>query len=308
MEVPTEADWRSDPDDPDLINLDAAWAYKNFRGKTFDEAVRLFEDNALHYQEDLSYMPGRVFGFYLRAFIAYLISDAARDDADAASCFFSLIRFKAEHDRAKIVPLWAEIEPVLRVLAEHQDDFGAEWKIYGSFRTRFHEIVGYGFETSFDTAAPEIVPATVTLLDMAYYSKPARALGGCIAGLPSIGLRRHRGRVTQGGHHSDLRNAVSLGGGKHPEFGNIPDWLRYDRPALTLRFEFEGEAIANVMFMPPIGSSGVPPEVEKFLSPETLERLRWLHAPLAPNPPDTPGPPGSFLTALERFGQLFRPD
>ena len=146
MEIPTEADWRSDSVDPDLINLDAAWAYKNFHGKTFDEAVRLFEDNALHYQEDLSYMPSRVFGFYLKAFIAYLMSDAARDDADAASCFFSLIRFKAEHDRARIIPLWAEIEPILKVFAKRQDDLGADWAAYGSFRSRIRQIVAFGFE------------------------------------------------------------------------------------------------------------------------------------------------------------------
>ena len=41
-------------------------------------------------------MPSRVFGYYLKAYIAYLMSDAAKDDSpDGASCFLSLIDYKS---------------------------------------------------------------------------------------------------------------------------------------------------------------------------------------------------------------------
>jgi hypothetical protein len=137
MEIPTAEDWQFEEQPPDL---DEAWAYKNFYGKTFEEAVRLFEENAFHYQEDLYYMPGRVFGFYLKAFIAYLMSDAARGECDAASSFIHLIRSKAKNRRDDIIPLWPEIEPALRRLAEHQADYGADREVYGSFRKRVGEI------------------------------------------------------------------------------------------------------------------------------------------------------------------------
>ncbi len=149
MGIPGKAEWQA----LNHANLDEAWAYKDFYGKTFDEAVRLFEENAIHYQEDLTYMPGPVFGFYLRAYIAYLISDAAQGDPDGASCFVHLILFQAEHDRSLLVPLWSEIELALKHIVEHQNDYGADRSIYGNFRTKARRLARYGFVISFDAEA-----------------------------------------------------------------------------------------------------------------------------------------------------------
>jgi len=62
MDIPTEDDWRSEPWD-----LDVEYAYSNFHGKTMAEAIQLFEENALRHEEDVLFMPSRVFGYYLRA-------------------------------------------------------------------------------------------------------------------------------------------------------------------------------------------------------------------------------------------------
>ena len=46
MNIPSEADWRSEP-----WNIDTPYAYKNFFGKTLAEGFNLFVENALRYQE-----------------------------------------------------------------------------------------------------------------------------------------------------------------------------------------------------------------------------------------------------------------
>ncbi|WP_435006786.1 hypothetical protein P12x_004263 [Tundrisphaera lichenicola] len=276
MEIPTEADWQFHPDD-----LDAACAYKNFHGKSFDEAVRMFGDNTLSHQEDLMYMPAGVFGFYLKAYIAYFLSNPTEVGPDAPSGFVSLIRFKAEHDSEMIRPLWSEIEPVLEYLAGHQDEFDANWEVYGCFRSEIHEMADFGFETTFDSSAPEIVPDSVTLSEMAYSNKTVR--------WPvALQIFHHSGidQLNAGSRKEDILRTFgkpdAIGGGDHPQFGLIPEWVRYHRPLGTLRFEFEGTAITSVTFMPPMGSSGIPPEIEAFLDPQVRNRLSWFLAPLPP--------------------------
>lgn len=131
LTVPTLEDWHSEPWD-----LDIPYAFKHFNGKTVEEAVRLFEENALCHQEDLMFMPSRVFGYYLRAYLAYLLSSASASDSDGASCFIGLIEHKLQWKPADIRPLWPEIRPVLERLAAHQPFFDADPEIYGSFQQR----------------------------------------------------------------------------------------------------------------------------------------------------------------------------
>jgi hypothetical protein len=129
--VPTLEDWHSEPWD-----LDIPYAFKHFNGKTIEESVPLFEENALCYQEDLMFMPSRVFGYYLRAYMAYLLSSASANDSDGASCFIGLIEHKLPWKPADIRPLWPEIRSVLERLAANQQFFEADSEIYGSFQQR----------------------------------------------------------------------------------------------------------------------------------------------------------------------------
>jgi hypothetical protein len=250
MNIPNEEDWRSEP-----WGLDEASAYKNFHGKTLDEAIRLFEINALYYQEDLTYMPSRVFAYYLDAYIAFLMSDDAKGHSDAASCFITLIDHKSETQRDVIVSSWQRIEPVLRMLAEHQDDFDAEWVIYGSFRERIDKIVRRSFETSFDTRVPEVVPECVTSREMALYSDRTLPWPVAVQVLWNSGFSE----VDATFRKEDILRVFgppdNAGGGEHPTYGLIPDWIHYRLPDCLLRFEFDGESISGVTFMPHVDSS-----------------------------------------------------
>lgn len=242
MSIPTEDDWRSEP-----WGIDTPWAYKNFHGKTSEEAIQLFEENAFLYQEDVWYMPKQVFGYYLRAFMAYLASTSA--EGDAASCFISLIKYKAQHEPDTLVPLWSEIDSTLQKLADYQEYFEADWLIYGSFRTHIHAIVEAGFKTSFDTTQPEIVPQGCDISQMARgFAYPvALAVAAQVfanSGIPQITAKSTRQEILEIlGPPDDAR------GGPHSKFGNIPDWFRYNRTDCVIRFQCDGSRITSVMFL-----------------------------------------------------------
>ncbi len=140
INVPTEADWRSEP-----WCLDAASAYEHFHGKTTAKAVELFAENALYYQEDVLFMPSRVFGYYACAYAEYLMSDAAQGDSAGASAFISLLEFKAEWKPDDVRAIWPELQPLLERLAREQDWFDSLPGIYGDFRTRIQALAAFGF-------------------------------------------------------------------------------------------------------------------------------------------------------------------
>jgi hypothetical protein len=120
--IPTEADWRSEPWD-----LDIPYAYEHFAGKSRSEAVSLFKDNALYYQEDVMFMPTACFPFYAIAYSDYLLSEDSKGDCDGASCFFGLAEVRAAEIRS---------EGVLRHLAARQVWYDADPTIYGDFAKR----------------------------------------------------------------------------------------------------------------------------------------------------------------------------
>lgn len=128
--IPTEADWRSEPWD-----LDIPYAYKNFAGKSHEQAVALFQQNALCYQEDVMFMPRACFMFYVRAYIEYLLSAASQGDADGANCFFSLVESRANDIRGNAVVL-STVEQVLRHLATRQEWYDADSAFYPNFAER----------------------------------------------------------------------------------------------------------------------------------------------------------------------------
>lgn len=241
---PDEADWRIEP-----WGLDTEWAYKYFGGKTRDEAVRLFEKRIPCHPDALVSMPGRVLGYYLGSYIDYLTSDAARGDADGASCFISDIDLLTEFHPDRIRPLWADVVPVLKMLAERQEDFGADWAIYGSFRAQLQEVAGRGFDLPFDVTGPEIVPATVTIRDVCRFVPLAVA----VQVFHNSGIDQLDDSSTRSDVLRVFGPPDAAGGGEHPQYGPIPDWVRYDRGDGCIRFSFDGEAVGDVGFLPPPG-------------------------------------------------------
>jgi hypothetical protein len=278
MEIPTDEDWL--PIDPD--DLDRACAYRNFHGKSFQDAVRRFEASYGRPTEDLMYMPPRVFGFYLKAYTTYVMSRPFEDGPEDVSSFIHLIRFKAEHDPEILRPDWSSIEQILKHIVEHQTEYDAEWISYGSFRSIAREIVGLGFEVTFDTEAPESVPESATIGDMASSFRQL-SLPVALQILRNSGI----GELDESSTRDDIIRVLGQpdlsGGGEHPIYGKIPVWIRYDRSFYCMLFQFDGERISAVNFMPPPGSLG---------------------GPLS-SAPKTPTLPSS-LDALSRFERLWR--
>ena len=115
--------------------MDTEVAYEHFAGKSLEQSVRLFEVNAIVHQEDVMFMPRACFSFYVKAYVAYLLSEASKGDSDAANCFFGLVDFRSAEIRLDSSTR-SMIVHALRYLAERQDWFGAEVSIYGNFEER----------------------------------------------------------------------------------------------------------------------------------------------------------------------------
>ncbi len=242
--IPSEADWRSEP-----WGVDTPDAYRNLFGKSIAETVKLFEENSLRYQEDLMFMPARAFTYYIQAYCAYLLSEAARGDSDGASAFLSVIQVRAQQQPDAVRQQWSVIEPVLARLAADQGFYDASWPIYGDFRILTREIVEQGFAVSFDTSGPEIVPAGVTFADMGF---TGRTFPVAVA----VQLFRNSGicEITEASTKEDVVRALGQpeqsGGGAHQQFGTIPEWIRYRLPKCVLRIAFKEDRIADVMLLP----------------------------------------------------------
>ena len=130
-DIPSEADWRSEPWD-----VDVPYAYDHFAHKSNEEAQHLFIGNALYYQEDLVFMPVACLKFYIHAYIDYLLSDASEDDSDGASCFFGLVESRCQDIIGFDGTTRSKVKAVIERLAKSQDWFGADEDIYGDFRGR----------------------------------------------------------------------------------------------------------------------------------------------------------------------------
>lgn len=124
MKIPDKDDWEKARE-----GLDEGYAFRHFFGKPLEEAFRLFENHALMYQEDLSYVPKYPFKYYLRAYIYYLGSQKSQGDSDGASCFLNLIRSQVKNRYEWLEDSWDSIERVLFRLSSDQVFFDASEKI-----------------------------------------------------------------------------------------------------------------------------------------------------------------------------------
>jgi len=87
MKIPNKSDWGV----IEKNNLDAECAFKQFAGKSLEDAEKMFRENALYYQEDLISMPSVAFNCYAPVFSKYILSDHAESDSDGASSFLHMI-------------------------------------------------------------------------------------------------------------------------------------------------------------------------------------------------------------------------
>src|SRR5690349_9881917 len=76
------------------LNLDERSAAVNFLGKGQLEAERLFDENVVHYGEDLFYMAAYGFQYYFEAFFNYLRSPNSEGDDIAISILLHIIEVR----------------------------------------------------------------------------------------------------------------------------------------------------------------------------------------------------------------------
>ncbi|HEX7027035.1 MAG TPA: hypothetical protein VF268_07320 [Gammaproteobacteria bacterium] len=137
MSIPTKSDWG----EIDKNDLDAQYAFKQFYGKSLSEAENMFRKNALHYQEDLYSMPGKVFSYYVQAFINYLASGDSAGDSDGASSFLHMIIWLLKNDRKNVhAQTLASLLGTAEAVSKKQQYYGASADIYGNFPALFKEI------------------------------------------------------------------------------------------------------------------------------------------------------------------------
>ena len=127
MDVPTEADWRSEP-----WGLETPSAYQNFFDKTLAEAIELLESDAILYAEDIDYMPLPCFLFYIHAYMDYLLSDKSQGDSVGASGFYGFISSRRK-DLQSDEHLLEKTKLVLEHLKNHQDWYDADPDNFGDF-------------------------------------------------------------------------------------------------------------------------------------------------------------------------------
>jgi hypothetical protein len=82
-----------------------------------------------------------VFRYYVRAFAAYLLAEAARGDSAAASTFLGLLVDREKRDAGSVVEVYRHLTEAVEFVAAHQEFFEAEPAIYGSFQERADAVV-----------------------------------------------------------------------------------------------------------------------------------------------------------------------
>lgn len=124
QQLPSERDF-----DPTGDDLDARDAWRHFGGLTPEEALALFRENPMHYQEDFMFMGGRAFVFYfpvLDTFLREFRWSEQEDDSEAAiigSCVAHQFRWPtASHLKG----IQAAIRSLADYVCSHTDTFASD--------------------------------------------------------------------------------------------------------------------------------------------------------------------------------------
>lgn len=139
MQIPSEYDWEGVMNSNDL---DAAYAYKMFFGKSLLEVQPDFARNPIERTDELRFMPKVPFQFYIFAFRDFVVNIDKLDDwkSDAASCFISLAEEMLENKPDFIAPIYHKIEASLEFISQNQSLYDADEDIYGSFKSTMNRI------------------------------------------------------------------------------------------------------------------------------------------------------------------------
>jgi hypothetical protein len=143
ISIPGKNEWGN----PDEEDLEVRYAYDNFFGKSLVEAVQMFQENALHFQEDLGSMPAIPFNYYVMAFVTYITSDLAEGDADGASAFLRMTHWQLRHHSDLIdVGVVSAMLVACATVAQRQNFYTADIDIYGDFSEHYKAIIAVSCE------------------------------------------------------------------------------------------------------------------------------------------------------------------
>ena len=119
-QIPTQADW--DEIEP---SLDLKYAYKIFFGKSNHEVQRDFARCVIERADELRYMSGRLFQYYIMGFRQFVTSGQFEpyDAADAASCFLSLVEYKIKNQPADLLPILPQLLETIHFIRSNQSIF-----------------------------------------------------------------------------------------------------------------------------------------------------------------------------------------
>ena len=140
--LPSQADWGETRGD-----LDLNFAFKQFGGRTYQDALSLFETTDVSScAESLGVMPDVPFRYYMLAFKDFIASPRVFEVNDglnafaAASCFLSLVEQRLKENPASIKPILPEVLPVAQYVSEQQSKFDADEDIFGRFSDAIQRI------------------------------------------------------------------------------------------------------------------------------------------------------------------------
>ena len=136
MKVPSAADWGGP-----RVDLDKDHARKMFFGKSIADTQQMFATHPIERCEDLQFMPPVPFQYYIHGLKNFLLSNAAKGNPDAASCYLGLIQNKLECDPGTILPVMASLLPSVATVAQRQPFYDAPVSIYGDFREKRDQIL-----------------------------------------------------------------------------------------------------------------------------------------------------------------------
>lgn len=126
---------------PIAEDLDGQVAAEHFLGKSLDEAVLLFEDNSLYYQEDLLWMGPAAFCFYVHAVIRYLKSDASVGDCDLVNCLHGILTKRLADDLAEITPVLEDLRGIAEYILAYWPKYEVDPEVYGDLCRKYQQLV-----------------------------------------------------------------------------------------------------------------------------------------------------------------------
>ena len=120
-------------------DLDGRVACKHFFGRSLEEAVALFRESDIYYQEALMWMGAPAFRFYLPAVFQF-IRLAEVDSSGFVSHFASTLEYRLENEPTEMIPIAPQLAELCGYIIENWSRFSEGAAAYGDVRTRYETL------------------------------------------------------------------------------------------------------------------------------------------------------------------------